>query len=38
MANNMSGLLVKPIAAMRIFHAVNAEASSKLLAMVVARV
>ena len=38
MANNKSGLLVKPIAAIRIFHAVNAEASSKLLAIVVALV
>jgi hypothetical protein len=37
-ANNKSGLVVNPIAAIRIFHATNAEASSKLLAIVVARV
>jgi hypothetical protein len=36
--NNMSGRVVKPIAAIRIFHATNADASSNELAIVVARV
>ena len=37
-ANNKSGRVLNPIAAIRIFHATNAEASSRLLAIVVARV
>jgi hypothetical protein len=36
--SNMSGLVVKPIAAIRIFHATNADASSNELAIVVALV
>jgi hypothetical protein len=37
-ANNKSGRVVNPTAAIRIFHATSAEASSKLFAIVVARV